>query len=94
MGSAGSCWSSGSSPRTTDAARGRLRRWHLRIASVRPLGDESWRHRHNMSMADAFYVVLADHLGADFLTDDHRLVGAPTFPAHINLLSLPKPASS
>ena len=76
-----------------DSARGRLRAWNLRAASVRPFGDEAWRLRHNISMGDAFYVALADHLGANLLTDDHKLVGAPTFPAHINVLSLPKPAS-
>lgn len=76
-----------------DAARRRLQRWNLRVASVRPFGDEAWGFRHNMSMGDAFYVALAGHLGADLLTDDHKLVGAPTFPARVNVLSLPKPAS-
>jgi predicted nucleic acid-binding protein len=77
-----------------DAARRRLERWNLRVASVRPFGNEAWGFRHNMSMGDAFYIALASHLGADFLTDDHKLVGAPTFPASINVLSLPKSAPS
>lgn len=73
-------------------ARERLRRWHLRQASVPPLADAAWKLRHNISMADAVYVVLAEHLGAPLLTDDHRLIGAPTFPRDVAVLSLPKPA--
>jgi predicted nucleic acid-binding protein len=74
--------------------RNRLRNWHLRRAAVRALGDDAWGYRHNIAMADAVYVALTDHLGAALLTDDHKLVSAPTFPRHINVLSLPKPASS
>jgi predicted nucleic acid-binding protein len=33
--------------------------------------------------------VLAEQLGASFLTDDHRLVQAPTFPSHVPVLRLP-----
>lgn len=81
---------------TEDQARvalGRLRRWHLHRASVRPLMESAWGYRHNVSAGDSFYLALADHLGADFLTEDHKLVSAPTFPSHINVLRLPKPAS-
>lgn len=77
-----------------DAARRRLHRWSLRAVSVRPFADAAWRLRHNISMGDAFYVVLAGHLSAGFLTDDHRLVHAPTFPAQINVLTLPRLAPS
>ncbi len=42
-----------------------------------------------MTAADALYVALAEHLGADFLTDDHKLVDGPTFPRHVNVLRLP-----
>lgn len=70
----------------------RLQAWHLHRVSVRPLIDAAWGHRHNIAAADAVYVVLADHLGADLLTDDHKLVGAPTFPGRINVLRVPRPA--
>jgi predicted nucleic acid-binding protein len=71
------------------AALGRLRAWRLHHASVAPLLDAAWAYRHNMTSADALYVVLAQHLNADFLTDDHRLAATPTFPRDINVLRLP-----
>jgi len=42
-----------------------------------------------MTAADALYVVLAEQLSAEFLTDDRNLVEAPTFPRAINVLRLP-----
>lgn len=72
-----------------DVAVDRLRRWHLRQAAVAPLVLSAWLRRHNMSAADAVYVALAERLGATFLTDDHRLVDAPTFPPHVAVLQLP-----
>jgi predicted nucleic acid-binding protein len=71
------------------AALARLRDWHLHHASIAPLVDAAWIYRHNMTAADALYVVLAEHLGADFLTDDHNLVDGPTFPRGVNVLRLP-----
>lgn len=41
-----------------------------------------------MTAADALYVVLAEHLGADFLTDDHNLVHGPTSPRHLRVRRL------
>ncbi len=69
-------------------AVGRLVAWHLHRASVAPLVDAAWVYRHNMTAADALYVALAEQLGADFLTDDHRLADAPTFPRSVNVLRL------
>lgn len=74
------------------AALARLRVWRLHHASVAPLIDAAWTHRHNMTAADALYVVLAEHLDAAFLTDDHRLVDSPTFPRDIDVLRLPATA--
>lgn len=71
------------------AAVDRLRHWPLHHASIAPLVDAAWAYRHNMTAADAFYVALAEHLGGDFLTDDHKLVDGPTFPRHVNVLRLP-----
>jgi predicted nucleic acid-binding protein len=70
------------------AAVARLRSWRLHRASVAPLVDAAWGYRHNMSAADAIYVVLAEHLAAAFLTDDHKLVEGPTFPRGIKVLRL------
>jgi hypothetical protein len=33
-------------------------------------------------------IALAEQLGASLLTDDHRLVQAPTFPSHVPVLRL------
>ncbi len=70
-------------------AVGRLCTWPLHRASIAPLVDAAWAYRHNMSAADALYVALAEHLGADFLTDDHRLADSPTFPGAVSILRLP-----
>jgi predicted nucleic acid-binding protein len=72
-----------------NVAVGRLGGWHLRHASVAPLTQAAWSYRHNLTAADALYVVLAEQLGASLLTDDHRSVQAPTFPAHVPVLRLP-----
>jgi predicted nucleic acid-binding protein len=67
----------------------RLRAWRLRRVSIAPLVQAAWAHRHNMTAADALYVALAEHLSAEFLTDDHRLANGPTFPGTVNVLRLP-----
>lgn len=61
--------------------------WPLRVARVRPLFDDAWRLRHNITFADATYVALAEHLGAEVLTGDHRLAAAPTLA--VRVLRLP-----
>ena len=70
------------------AAVSRLASWSLHRASLAPLVDAAWVYRHNMTAPDAFYVALAERLRADFLTDDHNLVDAPTFPRRLNVLRL------
>jgi predicted nucleic acid-binding protein len=52
----------------------------LRIAQVRGLLADAWRIRFNLTFADAVYVPLDEHLGADVLTDDGRLVNSPGLP--------------
>jgi predicted nucleic acid-binding protein len=43
-----------------------------------------------MTTADAIYIALAKELGgAPFLSDDHKLMNAPTFPTDITVLRLP-----
>lgn len=76
-------------PDRAELAVDRLRRWHLRQAAVAPLVLAAWSRRHNMSAADAVYVALAEQLGATLLTDDHRLISAPTFPSGVAVLQLP-----
>lgn len=70
------------------AAVARLNSWHLRHASVAALVPAAWRHRHNMTAANASHGALAEALEAALLTDDHRLVEAPTFPTGVNVQRL------
>jgi len=42
-----------------------------------PLIDRVWELRHNVRSYDAFYVALAESLGATLLTLDERLAKAP-----------------
>lgn len=58
----------------------RLGAWRLHRVSIRPMLVEAWSYRHNMTAADAFYVVLCEQLRADFLTDDHNLVDGSSEP--------------
>ncbi|MBK9178438.1 MAG: type II toxin-antitoxin system VapC family toxin [Acidimicrobiales bacterium] len=55
------------------SAVARPRDWHLRQAAVQPLIDQAWRHRHNMTAADALYVALAELLRVGL----GHLTGAP-----------------
>jgi predicted nucleic acid-binding protein len=64
--------------------------WPMRIAQIRPLFSDAWRLRANVTVPDALYVVLAEHIGAPLLTDDHRLANAPKLPTEV--LRLPSPA--
>lgn len=77
------------SPDRAELAIDRLRRWQLQQAAVAPLVLSAWSRRHNMSAADAVYVVLAEQLNASFLTDDHRLIRTPSFPSGVTVLQLP-----
>jgi len=44
---------------------------------IRSLLAEAWTFRHNLTIGDALYVVLARHLGAVLVTADIRLANAP-----------------
>lgn len=52
----------------------------VRRVSVRPLVAEGWQLRHNLTVADALYVVVAKHLNAPLVTTDNNLAAAPTLP--------------
>ena len=60
-----------------ERARQRLGRMRITRVSVKSLLDEAWTLIHNVTIADAVYVVLARHLGAELVTLDTRLIGAP-----------------
>lgn len=48
--------------------------------AVKPLLSEAWTMRHNLTIADALYVVVAIHAGAALATADLRLANAPNLP--------------
>jgi len=58
-------------------ALGRLVAAPLHRVSVAPLLREAWSLRHNLTVADALYVVVASHLEAALVTTDLRLAAAP-----------------
>ena len=54
-----------------------LERAVVRRAQVRPLLTDAWARRSTITVADALYVVLADHIGATLVTADERLARSP-----------------
>lgn len=66
-----------------------LMRWPLRIVQVRALFTDAWRRRANVTFSDAVYVALAEHFGAELLTDDHKLVATPNLSIRTLHLSRP-----
>lgn len=60
-----------------------LMAWPLRIAQTRPLLPAAWRLRGNITVPDAMYVALAQHVKGYLLTDDQRLANAPTLPVPV-----------
>jgi predicted nucleic acid-binding protein len=51
--------------------------WPIDRISHMALVREAWRHRHNVSAYDAFYVAAADLYDASLLTADGPLARAP-----------------
>ncbi len=64
-------------PARIQVALDRLLTAPTRRVSVKPLIAEAWRLRQNLTIADALYVVLATHVGAELVTSDLRLANAP-----------------
>lgn len=64
-----------------------LMAWPLRLTQVRGLFADAWRLRANVTFADAIYVALAEHLGADLLSEDRRLANTPGLS--VRVLHLP-----
>ena len=50
---------------------------------MRGLFADAWRLRANVTFADAVYVAIAEHLGADLLSDDRRLANTPGLPVRV-----------
>lgn len=61
----------------TSVALDRLLAAPTRRVQVKPLLSEAWTLRHNITVTDALYVVLARHLDATLVTADVNLANAP-----------------
>jgi predicted nucleic acid-binding protein len=64
-------------PERVDRAFSMLDRAVVLRAQVRPLLVDAWARRSSMTIADALYVVLAEHIGASLVTADERLARSP-----------------
>ena len=64
------------SERASEAV-GDLAQLRARRVPVAELAEAAWKLRGSLRIADAFYVALARMLGAQLLTLDSRLAGAP-----------------
>lgn len=71
-----------------DTALDRLLALPVTVNRSQPLIAEAWIHRHNLTVHDAVYVVLAQHLGAPLLTGDRRIAGAPNLPVQVLHISV------
>lgn len=56
--------------------------WPLRVRGCAAC-SRMLRLRANVTLADALYVALAEHLGADLLSDDVRLANTPRLPVRV-----------
>ena len=65
------------------AAFDALRIAPIRRVQVRPLLAEAWLRRGNLTIGDALYVVLADHLDALLVTADRNLANAPNLQVRV-----------
>ncbi len=49
----------------------------MQPVSITPLLAEAWARRGHLTIADALYVILAEHLGATLVTTDEKLAKSP-----------------
>jgi predicted nucleic acid-binding protein len=66
---------------------GSLAAWPLHVARVAPLLIGAWKHRHNVTLHDALYAVLARRLDATLLTGDKKLAGVPGLNVRIRTVA-------
>jgi predicted nucleic acid-binding protein len=67
-------------PARIQVALDRLLGSPTRRVAVKRLTVEAWALRHNLTMSDALYVVIARHLACELVTTDLRLANAPGLP--------------
>lgn len=70
------------------AALDDLATWRVERISHRGLARAAWRHRHNLTAFDAFYVAAARALNASLLTADGPLSRAPKLEISVHNVRL------
>jgi predicted nucleic acid-binding protein len=73
-------------PERADRALADLDALRLDRVSHRPLLRRCWELRANVTVYDAAYIALAEHLGATLLTADQHLANAPGTHCHVELM--------
>ncbi len=61
----------------------------VRRVSTVPLLPDAWAMRHNVTVADAPYVIIARRLGVALVTGDNRLARAPGLDVDVITSSSP-----
>jgi predicted nucleic acid-binding protein len=64
-------------PARIQIAFDRLLNAPIKRVLVKPLVSEAWALRHNYTLGDALYVIVARHLAAPLVTADLKLAQAP-----------------
>lgn len=62
---------------------------HVRRVSTLPLLPDAWKLRHNVTVADALYVIIARRLRVALVTGDNRLARAPGLDVDVITSSSP-----
>lgn len=59
------------------AALDRLRRMRIHLHDFAPFAERIWELRANLTVYDAWYLAVAEHLGVELVTTDAKLAAAP-----------------
>ncbi|MHB8448891.1 MAG: type II toxin-antitoxin system VapC family toxin [Mycobacteriales bacterium] len=70
-------------PTDTRTALGQLLALRVRRIDTLPLLLDAWKMRHNITAADALYVIIARRLGVALVTGDIRLAHAPGLDVNV-----------
>lgn len=73
-------------PEHAERARRRLARTRIALHPLAPLADRVWQLRDNLTVYDAWYVALAERLGAALVTTDARLARSSGLACDVELI--------
>lgn len=74
-------------PVSADLAISLFRRLRIRRFEHEAMLPRIWELRHNLTVADAAYVALSEHLDVPLLTSDRRMTNAPGTNCEFELIS-------